>query len=146
MSFCRNCGYDVGDAKFCPSCGTSTSGTETAADTAATTTTATVGGGFSEYYPELSLYHSRATKILVFGILSIIFCMGIGLIFEIITIILSAKIKNVFPHGDKLTNPIEIAMYNTASSRHRVGSILSAIALLITAVLLYILFFVTVIL
>ena len=73
------------------------------------------------------------------GILSLICCMGIGLIFEIIAIVISTKIKKPFEHGDALTNPVEIAMLNTAKSRHKVGATLASIALVITGILLFIL-------
>ena len=131
MSYCKNCGHDIGDANFCPSCG------KAAIEIPQPQTTSNV---FSNYYPELSEYLSLSTKLYVFGILSLIFCMSIGLIFEIICIVVSAKIKKMFEHGDKLTNPIEIAMYNKAKSRHKTGAILFCIAFLITSILLFILF------
>lgn len=132
MSYCKNCGTNIGESKFCSNCG------QAAAETVQPTITK---NGFSEYYPKLCEYSSNATKIFVFGILSLIFCMGIGIIFEIISIVISVKINKPFEHGDKLTNPVEIAMYNTARSRHKAGAIMSSIALVITGILLLILFF-----
>ena len=139
MSFCRKCGTDIKDANFCPACGEPAN--PPAAPAAAPAPAATgYTGGYSEYYPELKLYSSRALQIFVFGILSLICCMGIGLIFEIICIVISSKMKTAFPHGDKLTNPVEIAMYNTAKQRHKIGAILASIALIVTGVLLFVIF------
>lgn len=137
MSFCRNCGADVGDAKFCHACGQATTATEASQPQYAQPPK--TANGHSEYYPSLCEYSSNATKLFVFGLLSIICCMGIGLIFEIIAIVISSKIKKVYEHGDKLTNPEEIAMYNSAVSRHKTGSVLACIALSITGVLLFVL-------
>lgn len=131
MSFCKNCGTNIGEANFCPACGQAT--TETAQPQNSNT-------GFSEYYPELCEYSSRATKIFVFGILSLIFCMGIGIVFEIICLALSFKIKKPFEHRDKLITPAEIAMCDKAISRHKSGAIMSSIAVIITGILLFVLF------
>ena len=139
MSYCKNCGTNIGESKFCSNCGQPSAETTITTATPTTSPTAT-SNVFSAYYPELCAYSSNATKMFVFGILSLIFCMGIGIIFEIINIVISVKIKKPFEHGDKLTNPVEIAMYNTARSRHKAGAIMSSIALVITGILLFILF------
>ena len=141
MSYCKNCGTNIGDSKFCQNCGHPSAESSTATATPTPSPTASTNG-FSKYYPELCTYSSNATKIFVLGILSLIFCMGIGIIFEIISIVISAKVKKPFEHGDKLTNPIEISMYNTAKSRHKIGAILSSVALVITGILLFVLFIV----
>ena len=141
MSYCKNCGTNIGDNKFCQNCGQpSVESTTATATPPQTPTDAPTNNGFSAYYPELCTYSSNATKMFVFGILSLIFCMGIGIIFEIIAITISIKIKKPFEHGDKLTNPVEIAMYNTARSRHKAGATMASIALIITGILLFVLF------
>ena len=134
MSFCPNCGNNAGESNFCPSCGTAI---KTEAAKQAPAAPQLNNNGFSPYYPELQQYAGRATQLLIFGILSIVFCLGIGLIFEIIAIIISAKIGKPFAHADELTNPVEIAMYNKARSQHKIGAILSSVALIITGVLLF---------
>lgn len=136
MSFCPNCGNNVGESNFCPSCGTAIK-PESEAVKQAPAAPLLNNNGFSPYYPELQQYASRATQMLVFGILSIVFCLGIGLIFEIIALIISAKIGKPFAHADELTNPVEIAMYNKARSRHKIGATLASIALIITGILLF---------
>ena len=131
MAFCKNCGTNIGDAKFCPSCGQCASEAST---TPASNTQS------SPYRSELQLYSEQSTKMLVFGILSLVFCMGIGLIFEIIALVIATKIKNGFAHAESLTNPDEISTYNAAKSRHKTGATLAATALCITSVLLFVLF------
>lgn len=95
--------------------------------------------GYSQHYSELKLYSSRATALLVFGILSIVCCMGIGLVFEIIAIVISSKMPKAIEYGEQLTNPEEIAMLNSAKARHKTGATLASIALLITGILLFVL-------
>ena len=78
MSYCKNCGADVGENKFCANCGTAVTETVTGVSTTPTNT-------YSDYYAQICEYARNATSILVFGILSLVCCMGIGLIFEINT-------------------------------------------------------------
>ena len=133
MSFCKNCGADVGESKFCANCGTAV---------AETTSTQTTSNGYSDYYPQICEYERRASGIFVFGILSLIFCMGIGLIFEIICIVKSNKIKQLYAILSKdlpITNPIEIEKLQNAKRKHKTGSVLASIALIITGILLFVL-------
>ena len=133
--FCKNCGADVGNNKFCANCGTAV--VETAPS-------ANAFNGYSSYYPQICEYERKAISIFTFGILSIIFCMGIGLIFEIINIVLSSKIKQFQPllaNDLPITNPVEIAKLQNAKGKHKVGAILTSIALIITGTLLFVLIF-----
>jgi hypothetical protein len=135
MSYCRNCGTNVGDSKFCANCGTAV------ADTTPNVNV-TTSNGYSTYYPQICEYERQATGIFVFGLLSIIFCMGIGLIFEIINIVKSCKIKQFQPlmaNDLPITNPIEIEKLQNAKKKHKTGEKLSSIALIITGVLLLVL-------
>ena len=130
MSYCKNCGTNVEDSKFCPNCGTAV---------ADTPTNVTTSNGYSTYYPQICEYERQAIGIFVFGILSIIFCMGIGLIFEIIVLIKSGKMKQFQPlMADNLpiTDPVEIDKLQNARKKHKTGAILSSIALVITGILL----------
>ena len=136
MSYCRNCGTNVGDSKFCANCGTAI------ADTTPNVNV-TTSNGYSTYYPQICEYERQATGIFVFGLLSIIFCMGIGLIFEIINIVKSCKMKQFQPlmaNDLPITNPVEIEKLQNARRKHKTGAILSSIALIITGVLLFVLF------
>ena len=130
MSYCKYCGTNVENSNFCPTCGHAT---------AEPTQPTMRNDGFSEHYPTICEYSSNATKMLIFGILSLVFCMGIGLIFEIICIVIGNKLKKIADYSDKLTNPTEIEMYNAAKSRHKTGVTLSAIAIIITGILLFVL-------
>lgn len=136
MSFCKNCGADVGENKFCAKCGTAV---------ADTTPNVTTSNGFSDYYYQICEYERSAGSFFVFGILSIIFCMGIGVIFEIICVVKSIKIKQfqaLMVNDLPITNPVEIEKLQNARKKHKVGTILAAIALIITGVLLFLLLFV----
>ena len=137
MSFCKNCGANVGENKFCANCGAPVEDT-----LVNTTTTKTTSNGYSDYYTQICEYERKAKSIFIFGILSIICCMGIGLIFEIINIILSGQMKSFQPLMDpnlKLTNSVEIDKLKRARSKHKIGALLSSIALGITGVLLFVL-------
>ena len=132
--FCKNCGSDVGENKFCANCGTAVADTNFSIATPS---------GYSSYYPQICEYERKATSILVFCILSLVFCMGIGFIFEIVSIIISSKMKQFLPLSEKdlpITNPIEIDKLNNAKRKHKTGAILSSIALVITGILLFVLF------
>ena len=135
MSYCKNCGADVGENKFCANCGTAVTETVTGVSTTPTNT-------YSDYYGQICEYARNATSILVFGILSLVCSMGIGLIFEIICIAKSNKANKQLAilNGDlNLTNPVEIDTLQSAKRKHKTGSILASIALIITGILLFIL-------
>ena len=132
--FCKNCGSDVGENKFCANCGTAVADTNPSIATPS---------GYSSYYPQICEYERKATSIFVFGILSLVFCMGIGLIFEIVSIIISSKMKQFRPLLEKdlpITNPIEIDKLNNAKKKHKTGAILTRVAYGITITLLTVLF------
>jgi hypothetical protein len=135
MSFCKNCGADVGENKFCSVCGTAVN---------ETTQNATISNSFSNYYPQICEYERDAVGIFVFGILSLVCCMGIGIIFEIIAIVKSdkanKKFKNLMINDLLVTNPIEIDKLQNAKSKHKTGGILTSIAIIITSILLVVLF------
>ncbi len=137
MSYCKNCGANVGDNKFCANCGTAVDNPVTNATNAATN-----ANTYSDYYSQICEYARNATSILVFGILSIVCSMGIGLIFEIICIAKSNKankLLNILNGNLNLTNPVEIDMLASAKKKHKTGATLASIALIITGVLLFIL-------
>ena len=137
MSFCKNCGTNIGNANFCPSCG------QAANDTTAQSFSATQEAQppqRSQYYYELQEYSGKSTAVLVWGILSIVCCMGIGLIFEIITLVSVGKLERMPNYSNLLTSPEDIATFRAAKARQTVGTILAAIALIITAILMLILF------
>ena len=130
--FCKNCGSDVGENKFCANCGTAVADTNPSIATPS---------GYSSYYPQICEYERKAKSLFVFGILSLVFSMGIGLIFEIVGLIISSKVKQFHFEKDlPITNPIEIDKLNNAKKKHKTGAILTRVAYGITITLLTVLF------
>ena len=129
--YCKNCGIDIGENKFCPNCGT--------ASAAQSSTTSS----HSAYYHQICDYVRDSSSIFVFGLLSLIFCMGIGLIFEIIYY---AKEKDMKKYQAILAKdftlsdyPYEWEMLKSARAKHASGATMFSIGVCVTAILLFIL-------
>ena len=126
MKYCAKCGKELYDeAVVCPNCGCPT------ADYGART-----NPGHSAEYPKLKEYVDKVNSAYVLGIISIILCMGIGLIFEIINLI---KLSGLNNFSINLTIPSEIAEYQAAQRKLKTARTLTAVAMTITFVLIFIL-------
>ena len=129
--FCRNCGTDIGENKFCSHCGT------------ASTPQSNIVSGHSTYYHQICDYAREVDSFFVFGLLSLIFCMGIGLIFEIICYVKSIQMKKhkvILEKGFTLPNyPEEWEKLKSAQAKHKSGYIMFAIGYAITATSMFIL-------
>ena len=131
MKYCSTCGKEIHDAAvICPHCGCPTANYQAAQQTNKVHT-------HSNYYPELKEYAGKVNSIFVFAILSLALCMGIGIIFAIINLIRINTLKP-FTNGKNLTNPTEIAEYNTVEKKLKTGSIMTAIGLGISLFLIFI--------
>lgn len=129
--YCKNCGTDIGESKFCPNCGASSSANNNVAST------------HSTYYHEICDYSRDVNSIFVLGLLSLIFCMGIGLIFEIICFVKGNQMKKYQALLDKdfalPDYPDEWEMLKSAQAKAKSGAIMYAIAVAITFLLLFLL-------
>ena len=128
--FCKNCGTEIGESKFCPNCGAASSANNNVAST------------HSTYYHEICDYSRDVNGLFVLGLLSLIFCMGIGLIFEIIFLVKSIQTKKYQALFDKdfalPDYPDEWEMLKSAQAKAKSGAIMYAIAAAITFLLLFI--------
>ena len=98
MSFCKNCGTNIGNNKFCANCGTPSNIASYAPSPS---------NRHSAYYHDICDYSRAAKSVFVFGLLSLIFCMGIGLIFQIICFI---KIPRLSKYDTLLIKGIKSAL------------------------------------
>lgn len=130
--FCKICGTDIGESKFCPNCGASSSATSS------------VVSSHSAYYHQICDYARDVNSFFVFGLLSMLFCMGIGLIFEIICLIkgtaMQKTYQSILAKDFALPDhPDEWEKFRNAQAKHKSGSIMFAIGFGVTVLLLFIL-------
>lgn len=130
MKYCSTCGKEIHDAAvICPHCGCPTANyTETQKTNKVHT--------HSSYYPELKEYAGKVSSIYVLSILSLVLCMGIGIIFSIINLIRINTLKP-FTNGKNLTNPTEIAEYNAVEKKLKTSRIMTAIGLGVSLFLIF---------
>ena len=129
LMFCSKCGKEILDeAVVCPSCGCPTSNyTQNTNDC-------------SNDYIAIQEFARKAKNIRTLGILSAIFCFGIGIIFSIIIWVQS---KTIVVPEINTTNPKELVEFENAKRHLKIGSTLSTmpimalgISLMIAAILM----------
>ena len=143
MKFCENCGKQLADdAKFCSGCGSPTTSFYKQQNQAQaqpqpqpqqfyqTQTTPQ----HSPFYNELCEWRRKTTTYFVFSLISIITCMGIGIVFSIIACVIGRKIPP-FQHANMLTAPEDINLYNETQSRIKTSGTLAVIGGAINVVL-----------
>ena len=129
MKFCSTCGKEIHDAAvICPHCGCPTANYSTPQQTVHT---------HSNYYPELQEYAGKVKSIFVLSVLSLVLCMGIGIIFAIINLIKINTLKP-FTNSKNLTNPSEVAEYNEVEKRLSSSRIMTAIGMAISFILIFV--------
>ena len=131
MKYCQKCGQQIhDDAVICIHCGCSSEGV-TKKDTQS-----------PDYY-RLEAFKSDANSVFGLGIISLVLCMGIGLIFQIINL---TKIRNynyqqgklAFPELN-LTSQKDIYEYESAKKKFQSGATMTGIGFAITIILLFVL-------
>ena len=86
----------------------------------------------SPCYQQIYAYYDEARSLFTLGLLSLIFPIGLGLIFEIIYTIISLRMK-VFPINVNLSKyPEEQAKLRKALKKHKAGVVMYSIAFVIT--------------
>ena len=115
MKYCSRCGKQLMDeAVICPGCGCPT------ADYAQTPTSAST---YSSDYPIVKEYAEKAKTVKTLGIISLILCCGIGIIFSIIIWVMTGGIRldKINAPNVKLTDPREIAEFEEAKRNMALG-------------------------
>ena len=130
--FCSKCGKEIfNEAIVCPHCGCATNNYEK--------NTVNTGIGHSADYPQLNRFSEQVKTPYVLSIVSIILCLGLGFIFAIITTI---QCKNIVVPELNLTNPADVAEFESAKRKLGTAQRLSAVSLGIALIILGITFFI----
>ena len=149
MINCPECGNPISDmAQSCPHCGYPIAvnvnqwGAPAGAYPYAPSANA-MNSPRSSLYPQIRAFADEVKTIYVLGILSIVCCLGIGLIFEIINLV---KIKNLtVPDTKQISAPYEMTEYTAAARQLQTAKKLTSIAFIITGIALFVLFILTMI-
>ena len=149
MINCPECGKPISDkAQSCPHCGYPIAananqwGAPVGAYPYAPPINA-MNSPRSSLYPQIRAFADEVKTIYVLGILSIVCCLGIGLIFEIINLV---KIKKLtVPDTKQISVPYEMAEYTAAARQLQTAKKLTGIAFIITGIALFALFILTMI-
>lgn len=124
MKFCSKCGKELMDeAVVCTGCGCAT-GT-----TAPRQTTVQ----HSEFYKAVQQFTAQVQPVYILSIISIVLCLGIGIIFAIIALVKSSKIK---APELTLTNPSEQSEFENAKKKLALAGKLAGITFVIFVVLM----------
>ena len=130
MKYCSNCGKEIHDkAVFCVHCGC-------AVETAAS------NSEHSNEYNRLMTFVREMKTVHVLGVISLVLCMGIGLIFQLINL---PKINKYWKKAEKayvfpefnLTNPYDIELYENAKKKFKQGEIMTSIGLGVSISLIF---------
>lgn len=123
MSYCSSCGKEIMDqAVICPHCGCATANFNSQPTSQ-----------FSSDYPAIRAYAEKAKQIKVLGIIGAVLMFGIGIIFAIIVLCQTAKIKEP---AVSTTNPQETAELEKAKRDMLLGQKLSALPMFVFAILI----------
>ncbi len=132
MKFCSKCGKELHDeAVICVGCGCPI---ETVPKTAK-------NEDINEYN-RLMAFVREVKTMHILGIISLVLCLGIGIIFQIINIIKLNKYMDRKAKGYKfpefnLTNPNDIALYEDTKKKYKAANTMTGIGLLISILLIF---------
>ena len=135
MKFCSKCGKQLMDESvICPGCGCPT------ADYAQPQTSAST---YSSDYPIVKEYAEKAKTVKTLGIIALILCCGIGIIFSIIIWVMTGgvKVDKINAPNVKLTDPREIAEFEEAKRNMALGKKFAVVPYVIVVVCLGIILF-----
>lgn len=144
MINCPECNNLISDkAAICPTCGCPIAANNTQQSYS-------VGGFHSppqtnplntqhtSMYPQIRAFSDDVKTLYVLSILSIVLCLGIGIIFEIIYMIKYKKVNR--PDRSQINDPYEIGEYDAAVKKMDASRKLWSIAWIITGVAFFALF------
>lgn len=135
MKFCSKCGKEIHDeAVICVHCGCSVGGSQNKKPTK-------TDNADNAEYNRLMAFVNEAKTIHVLGIISIVLCLGIGIIFQIINMV---KIKKFVVQGQKelnfpefnLTDRNDIMLYESAKNKIKLANTLTIIGYVISVILI----------
>lgn len=89
-------------------------------------------------YPQIRAFSDEAKTLYVLGILSIVLCLGIGIIFEIIYMIKYKKVKR--PDRSQIQDPYELGEFDASAKKLDTSRKLWTIAWIITGIAFFALF------
>lgn len=133
--FCSKCGKEIHDeAVVCVHCGCAVGGN-----------TIPKARQHSEDYSKFKAFQENVNTINILGILSLVLCLGIGIIFQIINIVKINKYVNKAERGFvlpefNLTDSHDIAEYESTVRKFHRARIMTLIGYIISVILLTIAF------
>ena len=134
MKYCSKCGKEIMDeAVVCPNCGCATGDFYNRSRSST----------YSSDYPIVKEFSAKAKKVKTLGIIALILCCGIGIIFSIAIWIMTGGIninKTPIPKVN-LSDPREIAEFEEAKRNILLGKKLAMVPYCIIAICLGILIF-----
>lgn len=134
MKFCSKCGKEIHDeAVICIHCGCGVEGAPKATNID------------NNEYSRLTAFVQESKSIYTLGIISLVLCLGIGLIFQIVNYVKLKKYmtKNKQVHGGyifpqfNLTNPVDIAEYEAAKKKIKTAGLMTGIGMGISIALIW---------
>ncbi|MBQ3182726.1 MAG: hypothetical protein IJB24_05430 [Clostridia bacterium] len=133
MKFCSKCGKEIHDeAVICVYCGCSTE-------------PSVPKNTHTPEHNKLMSFVNEAKSIYIFGILSIVLCLGIGIVFQIINILKLNKYSDrqvkalVFPKFE-LTDSADVTAYEDAKKKIKLASTLTGIGFGISIAVIFLCF------
>lgn len=107
--FCSKCGKEIADeAVICPQCGCATANYHSPA------ANKNANPVYSQDYIALKEFEDKVKSIYTIGVISLVLCLGIGLIFSFVA---WAKAKSVIVPKITTQNPNELATFESAKRK-----------------------------
>ncbi len=131
MKYCSKCGKEIHDeAVICVHCG------------CAVESAAAPKREDSNEYNRLMSFVNEVKTVHVLGIISLVLCLGIGIIFQLINL---PKINKYWKKAEKayvfpefnLTNPHDIELYENAKKKFKQGQIMTSIGFGVSIALIF---------
>lgn len=126
--YCKKCGKEIFDeAVVCPHCGCSTENYQTSSNNNVS----------DADYPKFQAYKEKVNSAFILAIISLVTCLGIGIIFELIWLFTFRKltVPNI-----KLKNPRNIAEFESTQRKFKNANIIWSVAWLISWLIIIIAF------
>lgn len=130
MKFCTKCGKELLDeAVICPHCGCAVGDLSN--------TVNKNSNGYSDDYLKIREYCSQAKTIRNLGVVSAVLIFGIGFIFAIVVIIKAKKLQEPII---TTTNTNELAEFEDAKRKIKLGNNLACISLALLIICMFVIF------
>ena len=123
MIKCSECSNLISDkASVCPNCGCPISFSQQTVKSSPILSNTATGNREqqSSLYPQIRAFADSVKTIYTLSVIGLVLCLGIGFIFALINI---AKLKALVPVTEQITNPYELAEYQTAERKLKTARI-----------------------